>query len=77
MALTYKEGTSQESEFEGYIERSNELYQLSLTINEMIIAFEKEHDVNIMANGFAGEQYPLAYPNEPKVVLISVLNHPN
>ena len=43
----------------------------------MIIAFEKEHGESIMANGFAGEQYPLAYPNEPKVVLISVLNHPN
>lgn len=39
----------------------------------MIIAFEKEHNVTVMCNGQVSKHYPLAYPNEPKAVLFTIV----
>jgi hypothetical protein len=61
------------SEVEGYIQREPKLLALSIGINELITAYEADNNAQITCSSHAARQYPLAYPDEPKIQLFSTV----
>lgn len=67
-----KEVILDESAQEGYVKREADLLLLSISINKLILEYEQANNTKILCSCDCGRQYPLAYPNEPKIQLFGV-----